>query len=490
MKARRVVLAMAIGGAALTAAPGYAGSPGDQVPSGPGVPWMPPPELAPSAVRRPAAEVPPELLTPGRTVSLAEAIDVALANSPATRETWLAARAAAADVESKRSTWYPQLDFEADLQRQQLSAVGGRFQFSQSTYSPSLDLSYLLFNFGGRKAEVDEARQKLLAANWSHNAALQEVVLQVAAAYYQYLNAKALYAAADSDLTSFTANLEAAEERHKAGVATIADVLQAKTQVAQARLGLERLAGRIKTIRGVLATAMGVSPNIPVEAGDLPADVPVAEVTRTVDEILERALAAHPNLAAARATAAAAERHVAKIRADYRPRLALDATANRVYYASGESTDPSDNFSAIFSLRFPIFTGFKRRSEVAKAAAEAGAAEARVESLTQQVMLEVWTSYYELETAAQRVTTSRELLASAGESADVAAGRYKAGVGSILDLLAAQSLLANARAEEVQARSDWFVGLAQLARDAGALGTLEPAAVLDLIRDQEHHEEP
>ena len=65
--------------------------------------------------------------------------------------------------------------------------------------------------------------------------------------------------------------------------------------------------------------------------------------------------------------------------------------------------------------------------------------------------------------------TSRDLLASALASAEVAQGRYKAGVGSILDLLTAQTALANARAQEVQARADWLVSVATLSHDTGAL---------------------
>jgi len=81
----------------------------------------------------------------------------------------------------------------------------------------------------------------------------------------------------------------------------------------------------------------------------------------------------------------------------------------------------------------------------------------------------VWTSYYNLKTASQQVKTARELFASARQSEEVAVGRYKAGVGSILDLLTAQTAFANARAQEVQARANWFLAMAQLAHDTGAL---------------------
>jgi outer membrane protein TolC len=69
----------------------------------------------------------------------------------------------------------------------------------------------------------------------------------------------------------------------------------------------------------------------------------------------------------------------------------------------------------------------------------------------------------------QRLTTSRDLLRDAQESVNVAMGRYRSGIGSILDLLTAEAALENARAEEVQARTDWFQSVAQLAHDTGSL---------------------
>ena len=55
----------------------------------------------------------------------------------------------------------------------------------------------------------------------------------------------------------------------------------------------------------------------------------------------------------------------------------------------------------------------------------------------------------------------------AQQSEEVALGRYRAGVGSILDLLAAQTAFANARAQEIRRASRWFLALAQLAHDTG-----------------------
>jgi len=83
----------------------------------------------------------------------------------------------------------------------------------------------------------------------------------------------------------------------------------------------------------------------------------------------------------------------------------------------------------------------------------------------------VWTARADLETATQHLATSKDFLASAEESERVALARYKEGVGSVIDLLTAQATLSSARAQEIQARTDWLLAVSRLAY---ATGTLAP----------------
>ena len=287
-------------------------------------------------------------------------------------------------------------------------------------------------------------------------------------AYYQYLDAKALRAAQQSSVASAKESLSAAEARHRAGVATIADVLQAKTAFSQAELSLETVEGQIQTIRGALATALGVPANIPVEVGELPENIRFEEVGQTVDQLIERAAADRPDLAAARFRVLEAESHVRSVRAEGLPSLLASGTLGRTYFYNS-SVPYSNTYSGAILFRFPVFTGYRSSYDTLKAREEAQAAKSRADSLENQVVFQVWSSYYGVKTATQRVKTAGDLLASARQSQDVALGRYKEGVGSILDLLTAQSAFASARAQEVQARADWFLAMAQLAHDTGGL---------------------
>jgi outer membrane protein len=447
----------------------------DAVAAAPNEPWTPPAAAAmPQAAPAPAPQIPEEYTKPGTTLSLGQLVDVALKNNPATREAWFAARAAAAEVGSKRSLYFPYVEVDGILERQKQSAVGGQFTFLQTTYGPAIAATWLLFNFGAREAEVEEATRILYAADWTHNAAIQDVVLSVAQAYYQYLNAKAQVAAREANLAEARSNLAAAEERHRAGVATIADVLLARTSASQSELALQIVQGQVQVIRGALATAIGVDATVAVDVGSLPEELPLDAVKKGVDELIAKAVVERPDLAAQRFRALAAESRIRSSAVDGLPTLSLDASGNRTFYSRPGVPDPfSTNWAGAISLRIPVFRGFDTAYQVQKAREEAELAKASAERTEDQVILDVWSSYYGVQTAAQTVLTTRDLLASARQSNDVAEGRYRAGVGSILDLLTAQTAYADARSQEAQARSLWFLAMAQLAY---ATGVLQPGS--------------
>jgi outer membrane protein len=403
----------------------------------------------------------------GTPVTLRQLVSFALQNSPQTRSTWLSARAAAAGVVSRRSAYYPQIDAQVQVGYAHNTLAEG-LTFAQTTLTPGATLNYLLLDLGGRSADIGEAEALLEAANLTHNVAIQDLVLRVEQAYYQYLSAKALVGADRETVRNTEAAYQAADERHNAGVATIADVLQAKTQLSQAKLALQQSEGQVSTVRGSLATALGVPANLPVDVGELPEDLSLRPIGDAVEKLIEQAQALRPELARARAQALAATNRQSSIRSRGLPSLVLGGTVARNYFLDSCCAH-GDTYSAAVTLRIPVFNGFRDSADLLQAREQARAAEADAQSVEQQIILQVWSSYQAVKTAELRVGTSRDLLASAQASQEVAQGRYKAGVGSILDLLTAQAALANARAQEVQARADWLVSVATLSHDTGAL---------------------
>ncbi|MCE5250194.1 TolC family protein [bacterium] len=442
----------------------------------PETPWSPPRQVIEkqAALRTQIAEkeknaslIPPEFRDNIKNLGLSDIVDIALLNSKQTRQTWARARAAAAMHGSERSLYLPEIDATASGNKQKNASSGEGSSSSQTTYEANASLSWLLFDFGGRKASVEVTREALYAADWNHNAAIQNVILQVEQSYYEYFAVKALLAAQKAAVDEAQTNLNAAEDRHASGVSTIADVLQARTALSQAVLALESLQGQIMTTRGILATAMGLPANTAFDV-ELPVGAPPLERTKkSVEEYLETALQERPDLSAARAQALGADAQVRAALARGYPSISANGSIGRLYY--DDLSNGKGIYGARIGLSVPLFTGFSHHYDVMAARAQADAAYANAQNVQDIVTLQVWTSYYDLETADQMVRTSDDLLASAEQNHEVAAGRYKAGVGSILDLLTAQVALESARAQQIRSRTNWWSAVTQLAHDTGTL---------------------
>ena len=437
---------------------------------GPAQPWTPPAAVTArnaADTQSPTIALPPDLAERARQLTLAELIDIGLRNNSATQQSWAEARVAAAALGSTRGEWLPTIDADVTATRLKTTASQGRSAVTQSVLAPSVSISWLLLDFGGRNGRVSSAREQLVAADFSHNATLQSAVLQIEVGYFQYVATRALLEAQETSLEEAQANLNAAEERRRVGLATIADVLQARTALSQAQLTKQSTEGTLATTRGALALALGLPANIPYDVDTTAAEVPVAVLADSVDTLIDAAVAGRPDLAAARADAAAASARVGDARSALLPELRLNASGGRTYATNIPAG--SNNYTVSVGLSIPLFSGFSRRYDLQGAQYAADAARARTTTVRQQVIFEVFSSYYTLQTATRRVHTADDLLASAEQSTEVALARYKEGVGTVLDLLAAQSALADARAQRIQARLEWNVSLAQLAHDAGLL---------------------
>ncbi len=433
------------------------------------------PYTAPESIMKPQASETtttssvPKQFKDSNKLSLEDIINIALQNSTQTRYAWLQARAAAGVLGSNRALYFPTVTASADFNRYKQNLIGSQLSFLLTTYGFSASINYLLFNFGGRYAQVKEARYALLASDLSQNSTIQNVILQVEQAYYQYLGEKALLDAEQKNLEDAKTNLDAARDRYTAGLATIADVLQSKAAYSQAKLALENVNGQIQIMYGALATSMGFPANIHIAVGNLPEHVPDKEIYDNIDDLIKKAEAHRPDLAAARAQVIEAKAHTHSVLAYGLPSLSLNGTASRTYLYSTMGNPYFDQYSGAVLLEIPLFNGFSTAYNVYTAKEQAKAAQQQLKGAQQQVILQVWNSYYSFKTAQQSLETSEDFLTSARESADVALGMYKQGLGDIISLLNAQNTLALARAQEIQARTAWFLSMAQLAHDTGIL---------------------
>ncbi|OGS92043.1 MAG: transporter [Gallionellales bacterium GWA2_60_18] len=416
-----------------------------------------------AAVGDPCADAMPQ-----GALGLPDVVNLALCNNPQTREVWASSRVQAAQVGVNKGSYLPGLS---------LSISGNRNEPGTSQRSLGLTLSYLLYDFGTRAANLENARQLLAAASASQDGTVQAVFLSAVQSYYQAHATQAALDAARESERAAQQSLAAAEARYRAGSATPADKLQAQTAWSQSKLARITAEGALKKAQGTLANIIGLDANRGVALASAVGENVPADFDQDVDTLITEARRLRPDLRAAEAQVKAAEASANAARGASKPSVSLSASTEQVNSAGSTSHGSSLGVS----VSVPLFAGYAPTYRIRAAEAQLEAQQARTEQVRLQVALDVWNAYYNLNTATQSLRTSIDLLNSAEQSERVALGRYRAGVGSILDVLNAQSALASARQQRIQSGLDWNVGRAALAQAMGSLDenllqSLAPAA--------------
>jgi outer membrane protein len=426
-----------------------------------------PPMPSPQVAGR-QGDVPCAREIPGAPLSALYAVDLTLCNNPQTREVWAAARAQAAQVGIAQAAWLPNLD----------GRLGASRYRNDSRYynasSAALTLSWLVFDSGARSANGENARQLLAAAAATQDAKVQTLFLSALQAFYTAQATRAAVVSTTEAERAAREGFNAAESRYKVGVATPADRLLAQTALSQATLTRIKAEGEARNALGSLANAMGFKAGQTLTLEPPPAELPAGDFQREVAALIAEAEVRRPDLKAAEAQVKAAQANVDLVQAQGRPTISVSTGPT---WAETDRVAVNGGVIGV-TVDLPIFSGFDTTYRVRAAAAQVDVKSAQLETLRNQVALDVWRAYQSLMTATQSLRTAVDLVASAEQSERVALGRYKAGVGTVLDLLTAQSALASARLQRIQAALDWFVYRATLAQSVGALDytLLQPAA--------------
>jgi len=411
---------------------------------------------------------------PDKTYSLSELIDLAESHNPETHAAWERARAQAAALGVARSELYPTLAAAAlsGVARSQAFLTDRFYRQTTGDFQVALNLNYIVFDFGARSGRINAARAELLAANLSFNDTHRTIIFQVEQAYYQLLNALGQEDAARANLSNAQTVQQSAEERLNNGLATLPDVLEARSSTAQADYELQSVLGAEHIAAGNLATALGVSATTAIHVQPLKELAIPQSVDESVDAAIDHALAQRPDLLQQVAGVRLANARVKEARAAYYPSLSFSAspTAQSLYgmqqqFPWGHTAGLAGGIA--FSLNWTTFDGGARKNKLAQAEANVRASEAQVASSRDQIANEVWAAYSNFNTALRQRQAAAALLEAASQSYDAALESYNYGLRNLLDVTAAQRILAQARSTDVFARTQVLNALADLAFRSG-----------------------
>ncbi len=405
-------------------------------------------------------------------LTLARLLDIALKNNPATRQAWEESRAKQAILEQEQSQLYPKVTVSADGLREKSIATLESENINDLKYGPSGKAELLLFDFGGRDAEIAIAYHDMLSSGFQFNQSLQDLILDVEQKYYGLDSASSGVEAAEADVIDAKASFEAAELRFQVGLVSKLDRLQAGSSYENALYDLEEAKFILKTTRAGLATTLGYSADIELNIVKPDKKAPTDINKQDVSEMIDEALLVRPDIQAARAALQAKAAAVKDASSSLWPHVNLGGTMGHNWYKYYNQKRPRNDdysYTGYLSLEWDIFDGFYNINKKLEAEAEQSAQRARLIELELEMSADVWSKYYNYNTAVRKLKFSEAFLNSSKASYDLAFEGYGAGLKDMLDLLQGQSALSEARAKFVNSRKDLFVAVAELAHATGTL---------------------
>jgi outer membrane protein len=307
---------------------------------------------------------------------------------------------------------------------------------------------------GREAARADQARARLDTAQ------------RVAEAYLRLLQADALRLVAAKSVTQVEAQLGQAQALERGGVLGRVDVLRLSSARDNARQGQLRAETGTRVAASALALAMDLPPTTALQAVD---DLPDPPPTPTLaeEEAIKLALRDRPEVTASHERTEQARAGRAVAMAGLLPNLMALGTYQ---HTEGQNTfQPKNAYFIGGTLSWDIWDWGKTWNGVKEAEHRANQAAIGQDMQRDQIVFDVQRRLLETRTAFQTLEVARSAQGAAEEAHRIQSVRYAAGAATTTDVLDAETEVTRARSGYAQARYDYYLVQAALARALGQL---------------------
>ena len=405
----------------------------------------------------------------GFCLSLQDAIDKALENSPEVSAKRHILRSKAQLLSSERQLYLPEffLNYRHSIQseKQSIQIIGFPASFESSKRSYQVfqgGIRQTLFDGGLRSSAISLSESAVKVAQEDLGETLLDVKLQTIRAYLDVLSAKALVEVHQKQLSAVSSELRLREAFFKEGLVAITDVLQAKVRLAEVQRDLRQAEGSYRIALENLSRLTG----LPVqELKDL--QEPKIDLQEpSLEELIESALENRPivRLARERLRIAQAQRKLEL--SNYYPKLFVEALYT--YSDQNPALKPKDFFtlSAGLSVSFQSLRNYYRALAYLE---EEKSYKEELRDIQQKIRLEVKSAYERYLTAKDNLKVAQESLSFAEEFYRLSLEQYKNQIISGTDLLQAEASLTQARKNLVLAYYELLKAYYELLRAGGKL---------------------
>ncbi len=423
-------------------------------------------------------------------LTLRQAVDIALEKNPQRKAALAETRAASADVKQAKSILYPHVMFSetATAGDDPVYVFGSKLR-QQRFAAPDLALNVLntpapfgnfstrfggtwnLFDSLASLRSVNRAEQVKNATDRQLERTDQEIVFQVANAYYAVLLAGKQIEVAEQSTKTAQAILERSKNRVESGVVVESDSLSAQVRVGSRKQELIRAQNNLAMARAQLSAAMGLSTQSDFEPSDALAER--ALPSAALEELEKQAIEMRPDLKRIRSEEAAQQQSVSIAKSSYGPRVNAFAgweADNPTLVGGGGGT----NWLAGIEVQFDLFEGGAKQAQLSHERAMQQKVAALKEMATDGVRLEVRRAYYDVDATRQQLEVARASIADSQESLRINQDRYEAGLSTVTDLLAAEDAARRTQTDYWETVCRYYTGYAALELASGTLNPHSP----------------
>ena len=410
-----------------------------------------------------------------RVLTLADAVSTAEGNQPTLQQVRAQSDAAQARVDQARAPLLPQVTGSAFYQRTTANFIF-RPGFAPTTTQPppptfrtsnyfnfGLTLSQYIWDFGQTTGRWRAAQATAEAQEATVQATGLEVILNVRIMYFAARAQKALVEGTRATLANQEQHLQQITSFVRVGTRPEIDLAQARTDRANALVGVINAENAYEAAKAALNQAMGIAAPTDYDVEDATID-PVEGEDQPTDTLLEEAVRSRPDLAGLERQLDAQRRTVASVKGGYWPTLNFATNFNS---ASIQLDTLRWNWNAQVNLNWSLFNGLLTRSQIREEQATLRVVEAQKSSQLLAVRLEIEQARLAVRAARAALGASEEALTNASERLRLAEGRYQTGVGNGIELSDAQVALASAVTQKIQAEYNLATARARLLKSLG-----------------------
>ncbi len=401
------------------------------------------------------------------TLTLQQAVALALQNHPSLRSAEAGVRFAEAGHKQAVANYLPNISFTASASHTEgvfvfNPSVASKYQI-YSSYSGGFQAQQLLYDFGKTSNRVSANTDLAAAATSDYAATRALVAVNVQVAFLGYLAAKRVAVVNEEAVAQAQKHLVQANAFFSVGRRPRFDVTKAEVDLANADVNAIHTRNLMEVAKVQLENAMGIHP---ANTYVVSTTYTIAPFSATKDSARLTALLQRPELQAARARLEASRALASAAWSQHLP--TLSATGSWTWNGF-DPTPLYGRWNAGLTFSLPIFQGFALDAQVELADATADAAQAAFDAEKEVVFLEVEQTYLDLKEAQERLDATKKLVVQAEENLVLAEKQYAAGVGTPLEVTDAQLTRSNALITDIQAQYDYFTSLVRLRRAMGLL---------------------